>query len=190
MSDIPITRKDLEAAVSAGRRFKYVFFWGHRKARSGEVTSSCFSQWYESPFEVDGNKYGSSEHFMMAAKARLFGDEDVRQRILTAGSPGAAKALGREVRNFDEATWQANRFDIVTRGNREKFRQNSSLGEFLKRTGSRILVEASPVDRIWGIGLERDHEHASIPSKWRGENLLGFALMAARQELFPGSDEV
>jgi ribA/ribD-fused uncharacterized protein len=102
MEKLPLTRNELEAAINAGQRFKYVFFWGHLKARSGDVTSSCFSQWYEVPFDVEGNRYGSAEHYMMAEKARLFGDELTRGKILGGGSPGAVKALGREVRGFNE----------------------------------------------------------------------------------------
>jgi len=173
---------DLRARCSAGERPKYLFFWGHREGRQG-VTSSCFSQWYGAPFSVDGRRYPTAEHFMMAEKAALFGDESVRAQVLLAPNPGAAKALGRQVRGFDEATWTRERFSIVVRANEAKFSQNPPLRDFLLGTGSRILVEASPVDRIWGIGLAQDDERVHNPHRWDGLNLLGFALMQVRQKL-------
>ncbi|QDQ89109.1 NADAR family protein [Alcaligenaceae bacterium SJ-26] len=172
----------LRKRFNAGEKLKYVFFWGHQQAKSG-ITASCFSQWYGAPFVVDGHRYASAEHFMMAEKARLFGDHENHARILTASNPGAAKALGRQVRGFDDATWLAQRFNIVVRANQAKFSQNKDLGDYLRQTGSRILVEASPVDRIWGIGMAQDDTHAGNPMLWRGLNLLGFALMQVREEL-------
>ena len=92
-----------------------------------------------------------------------------------------AKALGRQVSNFDETTWNSKRFDIVVQGNIEKFTQNKDLEEFLLNTKESVLVEASPVDRIWGIGLAVDNEKVKNPKTWNGLNLLGFALMEARE---------
>lgn len=172
----------LRKRFNAGEKLKYVFFWGHQQAKSG-ITASCFSQWYGAPFVVDGHRYASAEHFMMAEKARLFGDHENHAKILQASNPGAAKALGRQVRGFDDATWLAQRFNIVVRANQAKFSQNKDLGDYLRQTGSRILVEASPVDRIWGIGMAQDDTHAGNPMLWRGLNLLGFALMQVREEL-------
>lgn len=120
---------------------------------------------------------------MMAGKALLFGDARAHQAILVAKGPGAAKALGREVRGFDEARWVAHRFGLVVEANLAKFSQNPPLAQFLASTGTKVLVEASPVDRIWGIGLARDHEDAERPARWRGLNLLGFALMDVRARL-------
>lgn len=117
---------------------------------------------------------------MMAAKARLFGDGEALAGILAAEDPGSIKALGRHVRSFDEAAWAAARFDIVTVGNMEKFGQDERLRRYLLATGDEILVEASPVDRVWGIGIAADHEDASRPERWPGLNLLGFALVRAR----------
>jgi ribA/ribD-fused uncharacterized protein len=87
------------------------------------------------------------------------------------------------VRGFDADRWDAARWEIVVRGNLAKFRQNPELGAFLANTGDRVLVEASPVDRIWGIGLAEDDARAQDPERWRGINLLGFALMEARARL-------
>ena len=116
----------------------------------------------DSVFQI---KLDDSSYFMMAEKAALFEDADARARILQASSPGAVKALGRGIRNFDESVWVANRFQIVVRANVAKFDQHPELGEFLRQTGSRVLVEASPVDRIWGIGLAQGDERASDPNR-------------------------
>ncbi|WP_369935906.1 NADAR family protein [Xanthomonas tesorieronis] len=169
----------LRSRFDAGEALNYLFFWGHQ-ASQGKVTASCFSQWFEAPFVVAGQRYPTAEHFMMAEKAALFGDESTRASVLKAPTPAAAKALGRQVRGFDEATWLENRFSVVIRANEAKFSQNAELGLFLKQTGSRILVEASPVDAIWGIGLAHDDARASNPNLWPGLNLLGFALMQVR----------
>jgi ribA/ribD-fused uncharacterized protein len=169
----------LRARSNAGEALRYLFFWGHRA--SGQViTAACFSQWYPAPFELEGERYATAEHFMMAQKAALFADDATRRQVLEAPSPGAAKALGRAVRDFDEATWVAHRFAIVVRGNRAKFAQHPALQQFLRNTAPRVLVEASPVDRIWGIGLAQDDPDTHHPDRWHGLNLLGFALMAVR----------
>lgn len=170
----------LRVRFNRGERLKYVFFWGHQPGKGG-VSASCLSQWYASPFIVDGQRYPTAEHFMMAEKASLFGDLATRARVLEAPSPGAAKALGRQVRGFDESAWLEHRFAIVVRSNRAKFSQNAELERFLKSTGTRVLVEASPVDRVWGIGLSHDDDKASNPNLWQGLNLLGFALMQVRE---------
>lgn len=172
----------LRARIDAGERPKYLLFWGHQPGRHG-LTASCFSQWYDAPFVVDGKRYATAEHFMMAEKAALFGDAETEAMVLQAPNPGAAKALGRQVRGFDEAQWIEQRFDIVVRANRTKFAQHGDLRTFLLQTGERVLVEASPVDRIWGIGLAQDDERAQDPNQWRGLNLLGFALMVVRAGL-------
>lgn len=175
--------EELQQRVASGERQRFVFFWGHTPRRQGRVGQECFSQWYASSFEIAGIHYPSSEHYMMAEKARLFGDEDNRRRALEAGSPGAAKAAGREVRGFREDVWARHRFEIVVRGNLAKFTQNPALKAYLVGTRTRVLVEASPTDRIWGIGLEASDPRAENPLEWRGLNLLGFALMEVRATL-------
>ncbi|MFK7999010.1 MAG: NADAR family protein [Polyangiales bacterium] len=180
---LPTELKAFQAAARSGKRFKYVFFWGHRPKRAGVTDSACFSNWFAAPFTVEGIRYASAEHYMMAGKARLFGDADALQRILGASSPGAAKRFGREVRGFDEETWVAERSRIVEEGVHAKFAQNGELRAFLVATKKRVLVEASPKDRIWGIGLSADDERAANPLLWNGLNLLGFALMRARRAL-------
>lgn len=121
--------------------------------------------------------------WMMAKKAELFNDNDVLVKIIKSNSPAEAKKLGREVKNYDDNLWLANRYEIVMQGNYHKFSQNADLKEFLINTKNRILVEASPVDAIWGIGMASDHKDIHNSEKWRGLNLLGFALMEVRDEL-------
>ncbi|HYX32000.1 MAG TPA: NADAR family protein, partial [Oligoflexus sp.] len=149
----------------------------------GRVNESCLSQWHVAPFVIENHCYPTAEHFMMAEKARLFNDGDARQQIMDADQPGLAKKSGRLITGFDEATWNRERFSIVVRGNLEKFKRNEHLRLYLLQTGDKILVEASPYDRIWGIGMGREHPHASNPLRWEGENLLGFALMEVRRRL-------
>lgn len=180
---IPLSLSELCLRVDAGDKFSYLYFWGHRPHTKGIASNSCFSQWYVSPFECDGVQYMTAEHFMMAQKARLFGDTSTLDRILKAPSPPAAKALGREVSGFEQNLWETHRFEYVVRGNLAKFEAHNEMAEFLLKTGNKVLVEASPVDSIWGIGLAAEDEKARDPSKWQGLNLLGFALMAVRERL-------
>ncbi|MFD3501744.1 NADAR family protein [Streptomyces sp. NPDC058676] len=177
------SREALVREVRAGARIKYLHFWGHRPRPDGRVGASCLSQWWPSPFTVDGVSYATAEHWMMARKARLFEDGEAERRVLAAGSPAAAKKVGRLVRGFDEAMWERERFGIVVEGSVHKFASDPELREFLLNTGKRVLVEASPVDRVWGIGLAADDEAAQNPERWQGPNLLGFALMEARERL-------
>ncbi|MEV6558681.1 NADAR family protein [Nocardia sp. NPDC051756] len=181
---------DLVRVTTAGEKVDYLLFWGHQPERSGRIGASCLSQWWPAPFVLDGLEFASAEHYMMWGKARLFGDTDNAERVLAAPTPKAAKALGREVRGFDGKVWSAHRYDVVVRGNVAKFGQHAELTEYLLGTGDRVLVEASPVDQIWGIGLAADDPRAEDPAQWPGLNLLGFALMAARAELRGGQPEL
>ena len=119
----------------------------------------------------------------MAEKARLFGADEIRSKILATRKPGAAKALGRQIEGFKADVWDKNKYDIVVQGNLQKFSQNDNLRTFLVNTGKRVLVEASPVDKIWGIGLAQDNPKSENPLEWKGQNLLGFALMSVRDIL-------
>ncbi|TYB99403.1 NADAR family protein [Micromonospora sp. WP24] len=179
----PRSVDDLTAAVRAGQRVRYLFFWGHRPQRDGSVGAGCLSQWWPAPFGDGDRSFATAEHWMMWQKARLFGDVETAERILAAAHPHRAKSLGRQVRGFDETRWAAARYDIVVAGNVAKFGQHPQLREFLFGTGDRVLVEASPMDRVWGIGLAATDPHADDPGAWRGANLLGFALMDARDVL-------
>lgn len=173
---------DLQQRQAAGEDLRYLCFWGHQPPRSG-VSASCFSQWYDAGFDIDGVHYRTAEHYMMAGKARLFGATDMLEKILASTTPDKVKAFGRRIEGFDEARWVQARYGLVVEGNRAKFAQNPELGDFLRETGDQVLVEASPVDFIWGIGLAQDHADARDPAQWRGLNLLGFALMEVRQAM-------
>ncbi len=173
----------IKQKAASEKKIKYLFFWGHQPSMDGTTTASCLSQWWECEFVVDDILYKSAEHWMMAEKARLFKDEEILEKIINCESPGEAKKLGRQVRNFDVEIWNEHRYEIVKQGNHFKFEQNSDLKYFLLSTKNRVLVEASPVDSIWGIGLAKNNRKVYHPSQWQGQNLLGFALMEVRDEL-------
>jgi ribA/ribD-fused uncharacterized protein len=169
--------------IGGGGQPKYLFFWGHQPQPDGSVGKGCFSQWWPAQFTVDGVTYPSAEHYMMTAKALLFGDAGMAAKIPSAPHPREAKALGRQVRGFSEERWAEHRFDLVVAGNVAKFGQHPELRDYLLTTGDRVLVEASPRDRVWGIGMAASNDLAMSPERWRGLNLLGFALMEARHQL-------
>ena len=177
------TKLDLINYINQGNQAKYLCFWGHQPNKDGSIGKTCFSQWYEASFEIDGLEYKTAEHYMMVEKARLFKDDNLLPQILAASHPGEAKKLGRQIKGFNDETWLKQRSQIVVRGNIGKFSQNKLLKEFLLNTGERVLVEASPRDRIWGIGLGANNPDVENPYKWRGLNLLGFALMEVRHIL-------
>ena len=173
----------LKKEAKSGNRFDYLFFWGHHARKDGRTGKQCFSQWWQAPFDLDGIRYTSAEVYMMAEKARLFNDEAMRRNIIECAHPREAKKWGRSIKNFHEAEWNRHRFDIVVRGNKAKFEQNEALKTYLLGTGDHILVEASPVDTIWGIGLAEENPLCGDPEQWKGLNLLGFALMNVRSIL-------
>ena len=161
-----------EWAVEAAKQGVQVMaFYGH--VQTGEtVDASCLSQ-----------TYTTAEQYMMAEKAKLFGDEEIRQQILRERDPMTCKRLGRKVRDFEKEVWDARCGDIVVAGNIAKFSQNPEMKAFLMATGNAILAEGAPRDRIWGIGMGKNNPLAQNPSNWKGKNLLGFALMEARDAL-------
>jgi ribA/ribD-fused uncharacterized protein len=177
------SRAAVEAAQRSSVDLRFRFFWGHHGATVHAPTDAVFSQWFASRFEHEGIVYATAEQWMMAEKARLFGDEETRARILATDDPRLVKALGRKVRPFEQEKWLAARDAIVVAGNLHKFGQVPSLRGYLLSTGDDVLVEASPLDTIWGIGLGADNPRARQASEWRGENRLGFALMEVRAKL-------
>jgi ribA/ribD-fused uncharacterized protein len=187
MSDEKIRdRQSLVDYLDRGNKAEYLLFWGHQPNKDGSIGKTCFSQWFSAKFTIDGITYLTAEHFMMASKARLFEDLEAEQNILKAKQPKDAKRLGRGVRGFDGAVWEEYRFELVVQGNLAKFSQNEPFKEFLLGTKNRVIVEASPDDRIWGIGIAADNPDAKNPRRWSGLNLLGFALMEVRSQLLVG----
>jgi len=176
----PLNVAALVDAIEAGEKFTYRFFWSHRARKDGRLSDSCFSQWWPSKFEVDGQSYANAEQWMMSSKARLFGDHESETRIMATDDPNEIKTLGRRVRGFVQDRWDAACFDLVSVGSIAKFEQNGALTKYLLATGEDLLVEASPLDVVWGIGFARDAPEAQDPRAWRGQNLLGFALIRAR----------
>jgi ribA/ribD-fused uncharacterized protein len=173
---------------AAGHRPGFRFFWRLPQREMKELGDWIFSQWYRAPFTVKGITYATAEHWMMSAKARVFQDHDTLTKITEDSlrerpSPDQMKQLGRAVKGFDPDVWDRYKFDIVVNGNMLKFGQNFELRDYLLATGDAVIVEASPYDKVWGNGLAEDHSEARDPTKWKGENLLGFALMKVRQRL-------
>lgn len=173
----------LKNKFDQGETLKYIFFWGHTNNGNEPVGKFVFSQWFPSPFVYQGVMYKTAEHWMMAGKARLFNDTEIVEKIIEANKPGEVKELGRQIKHFDPVIWDQHKFNIVKEGNIHKFSQHASLREYLVNTGDRVLVEASPVDSIWGIGLAGDSSNVENPNTWKGLNLLGFALMEVRDAL-------
>lgn len=141
--------------MRAGARVKYLHFWGHRPRADGRVGASCLSQWWPSPFTVDGVTYATAEHWMMAGKARLFGDGDALARVLGAGHPSQAKSAGRLVRGFDEEVWARERVGIVVEGSVRKFSADAELRGFCWGRGSGCWWRRVLLIGCGGLGLPR-----------------------------------
>lgn len=151
---------------------KYVFFWG-----------GIYSQWHLADMEIGGVVYNSCEQYMMHQKALLFQDWEIAARILEESNPREQKKFGRRIRHFDKEIWDSRCLGIVYRGNLAKFSQNPELKKALLETGNKIFVEASPYDKIWGIGMAEDEPGIEDPANWRGINLLGQAITLVKMEL-------
>lgn len=175
--------EQLKKAFKQEKQLEYIFFWGHSE-KPGTITKACLSQWYPCTFQSGDIIYHTAEQYMMAQKALLFNDQEVFNEIMQAADPRQYQKLGRRTRFFKEEVWNKNKYKIVVDGNIAKFSQNPELGGFLKKTGDKILVEASPYDHIWGIGMSQDNPGINNPFNWNGSNLLGFALMDVRKILW------
>lgn len=180
------TMELLLEAETRGESLQYLYFWSHIPTGAATFGPWVLSQWWPHTFVVDSVTYPTAEHFMMAEKARLFGDVARCDEIVAAPTPSDAKAAGRRVAGFDEQVWVEHRSTIVERASIAKFGSDPHLREFLLGTGTDVLVEASPHDPIWGIGMSETNPDAARPSRWQGLNLLGFALMRARAALATG----
>ena len=156
---------------------KFVFFWklGHKNEE--------FSNWYPCDFIIEGIRYFCVEQYMMAKKALLFDDIAVYQQIMKSLDPSECKNLGKIVKGFDPAVWDKCKYEIVYNANYAKFHQNDKLKKKLIATGRAVMVEASPLDKIWGIGMSADDPKAKHPNMWSGENLLGSILMEIRDQV-------
>lgn len=152
----------------------YVFFWG-----------TYMSNFYPAKFVVDGIQYNCSEQYFMKKKQEMFDPTniDLANQILNETDPKKIKKYGRQVNNFDNNVWDEHRYEIMKQGVYEKFKQNENIKRLLQSTGTKTLVEASPNDRIWGIGLGEVKARVTHPSKWRGTNLLGKVLMEVRNQI-------
>ena len=151
---------------------KYVFFWG-----------SEFSNWFECKFKYKNLTFLNSEQAFMWEKAVFFGDTETAALILKTPSPSQSKKLGRNVKNFKEDVWLREGYVIMIAVNMAKFSQNSKLKAILFSTGDKILVEASPTDFIWGIGLYHEDDKVLDEKNWKGQNLLGKAICQAREQI-------
>ena len=175
--------EEVQDYYKKGEPLEFIFFSGHQKTNNGNITKSCLSQWYASTFEMNNVKYSCAEQYMMAEKARIFGDEEALEMIFKAYHPNQMKLIGKKVKNFDEEVWSREKMNIVKIGNMAKFSQNPKLKKYLIGTKSKILVKTNKHDLIWGIGLSKDDENIENPLKWKGQNLLGFILMNIRDIL-------
>ncbi len=159
-----------------------IFFW-----KASEKPYGVFCQWAVSPFVADGIRFPTAEHYMMYHKAIMFKDAETAVQVLKTRNPRAAKALGRKVTGFDDKLWREERYNVVLNGSRHKFSQDPALMEILLSTKGQILCEASPFDRVWGIGYTADQAMAH-ESTW-GENLLGKALIEVRDCFLQGRQD-
>ena len=141
------------------------------------------SQWYGSDFTINNITFNTSEKYMMYQKAVLFNDIENMNSILLLNDPSQIKNMGRKVKNFNQEKWDSAKKEIIFKANLYKFSQNKILLKKLLDTGDMILAEASPCDKIYGIGLKPNDPKVQDISQWKGENLLGEALMRVREKL-------
>ena len=158
---------------------KHIFFWGEWP-----------SNWYKCRFTVEHEgktlEFFNSEQYFMWVKAKTFGDETIAMRILLEGeNPKTAKTLGRMIKNYDDKVWNEKRYQVMVDANMYKYSQNEDLKELLlnKKLDGKGFCEASPIDRIWGLGMSEDDPLIDDESNWRGTNLLGKALDEEREKL-------
>jgi len=150
----------------------YLLFW-----------RGYLSNWYPSSFRIDNITYNCMEQYMMASKAALFKDDQSWEKIMNTYNPKEQKDFGRKVKNYKEEVWNKERYAIVLSGTLEKYKQNKELLKQFLDTEENIFVEASPLDGIWGIKMDKEDPDAIDPTKWKGLNLLGQVLTEARNIL-------
>lgn len=157
---------------------KFTLFWG-----------GPASQWHPSPFKLDGMDFNCAEQYMMFAKAVVFADYESMEKIMATDSPSTQKALGRKVKGFDKDVWEVGARSLVYAANWAKFTQNPDLWEWLKSTAGTTLVEASPYDKIWGIGLSEEDPRCLDRNLWQGTNWLGEVVTQVREDIFKKNGE-
>ena len=163
----------LLSIVDVSKENKFEFFWG-----------GIFSQWAKYNFTDEyGVIYNCAEQYMMAQKAKVFQDKETYDKIMASTNPKEQKALGRKIKNFNDETWDKYKIDVVRTGTYLKFLQHPELKEYLLSTGNKVIVEASPYDKVWGIGLSETDPLRLDPKNWKGQNLLGFIIMQVREQL-------
>lgn len=150
---------------------EFVFFYG-----------GIYSQWYRHDMEIDGVVYNCAEQYMMAMKALTFEDNYTHALIMDSTNPSDQKAAGRLVRGFKADVWNKVAKDFVFKANLAKF-SDPNLRQQLMDTGDREIVEASPTDKIWGIGLGMGDKNLTDKTKWQGTNWLGECIMDVREAL-------
>jgi ribA/ribD-fused uncharacterized protein len=151
---------------------KYVFFW-----------NGIYSQWFMRDIIVDNIKYNCCEQYMMAKKALLFNDQESYKMIMYADNPKDQKAFGRRVKGFDAYKWNQVCREYVYEANLAKFRQHEDLKKQLLDTEDKLLIEASPYDTIWGIGMHENDNGVENPKNWKGTNWLGEALDRVKETI-------
>lgn len=161
-------------------RDNIVTFWKEKGMDVNNPDKRCLSQWAPSEFMDNGVIFKTAEHYMMYHKAILFRDEYYAKEILKASHPSDCKTFGRRIRDFDSKVWNEKKLEIVVRGNLLKFSQNPLMFNYLLKTEDKYLIEASPYDTIWGVGMVETNNDILDKDKWKGENLLGEALMTTR----------
>lgn len=162
------------------KRFDFLFFWGHLNRYGNEIGKHCLSQWYDSPFTVNGVLYKTAEHWMMYRKAMQFDDFQSAKKVLNTETPKDAKYIGRNIRSYDNDVWYLPSYEMVRLGNIHKFNQHPQLLEYLLQQKNKVLVEASPYDNKWGVALNANDRAIYDVEQWQGTNFLGFVLMEVR----------
>jgi ribA/ribD-fused uncharacterized protein len=155
----------------------YVFFYG-----------SCYSQWAMRNILIDHVVFNCAEQYMMREKAKLFDDNYAFHKIMLSEDPADQKAWGKKVENFDKEKWEKVAKGIVYKANYAKFTQHEDWQQQLLDTGDKVIVEASPYDIIWGVGLACDDPRVEDPKNWQGTNWLGEVIMQVREDIKNGKN--
>lgn len=153
------------------------------RLRCFQGKESPFSQWFRCRFYADGIRFITAEQYMMFHKAMLFHDSETAKKILATEEIAEHKRLGRRVKKYNEEVWVLHRRRVAYEANKHKFSQDLTLLETLLHTAGEILVEASPNDKVWGVGMSAEDPDIADPAKWRGENYLGYVLTMLREDI-------